>query len=765
MGTPTTQVHIFGIRHHGPGSAYSVLRALEAVAPDIVLVEGPPDAAEALSLAGHPEMQPPVALLLYVPDNPQQSVFYPFAVFSPEWQALQFALTRQLPVRFIDLPLAHQLAMKVAQDTPMEDTELAEDPDSAAMPQDASPAPPSDDPLTQLARLAGYADGESWWEAQVETRKHSIELFAVVQEAMAELRANDTRPPDPLEAPREAWMRQAIRVAQKEGFANIAVVCGAWHAPALAAMPPAARDAALLKGLPKCKVESTWIPWTYQRLAFRSGYGAGIHSPGWYHHVWTTPEETCTIAWAAKTAHLFRQQDLDASSAHIIEVVRLAETLAAMRDLPQPGLQEITEATQAVMCLGDPLPLRFIHDHLAAGEVMGAVPPDTPLPPLARDLQQRQKRLRMPPEAAQKVLDLDLRNATDMARSKLLHTLRLLEIPWGTPATTQGAKGTFHELWQLHWQPEFAVQLMEAGCWGNTIEVAAEARACAQADRAHHLPALAAMLDVAILADLPGAVAHVMQRINTEAAVTSDLAHLMQALPPLVQILRYGNVRQTDTAMIAAVVDGMVARTCVGLPALCSAITDEAAMQVFRNIIGVQHALAVLAAPEQFGLWYEALTVIGSGNGYHGLPAGRACRILLDAGIMEVDAIGVLMSRALSPSVDPAQAAAWLEGFLHGSGMLLITDDRLWQMVDAWVCAVPSDLFTALLPLVRRTVATFPLGERRLLGERIKRGAAHAVPSATGNTAFDPARAARVLPIVAALLGVSCDEGGAQHDG
>jgi hypothetical protein len=112
---------------------------------------------------------------------------------------------------------------------------------------------------------------------------------------MAELRtAVETQYPPDLENPkdrrealREAYMRQTIRQAQKEGFTNIAMICGAWHTPAL--VPPLAvakADAALLKGLPKAKVSATWVPWTYNRLTFQSGYGAGIESPGWYEHLW-----------------------------------------------------------------------------------------------------------------------------------------------------------------------------------------------------------------------------------------------------------------------------------------------------------------------------------------------------------------------------------------------------------------------------------------------------------------------------------------------
>src|SRR5262245_26812064 len=105
---PTT--HIFGIRHHGPGSARSLRRALEALRPDIILVEGPPDAADVLPLLAHPDMRPPIALLLYAADDPRRAVYYPFAAFSPEWQALHYGPTNGVPARFMDLPQAHYLA-------------------------------------------------------------------------------------------------------------------------------------------------------------------------------------------------------------------------------------------------------------------------------------------------------------------------------------------------------------------------------------------------------------------------------------------------------------------------------------------------------------------------------------------------------------------------------------------------------------------------------------------------------------------------------
>ncbi len=109
-------IHILGIRHHGPGSARNVKQFLEQVKPDIVLVEGPPEADGILQWVTDKELIPPVAILCFQPENPQQAVFYPFAEFSPEWQAILYARKNNIPVRFMDLPVAHKFAMDEEND-------------------------------------------------------------------------------------------------------------------------------------------------------------------------------------------------------------------------------------------------------------------------------------------------------------------------------------------------------------------------------------------------------------------------------------------------------------------------------------------------------------------------------------------------------------------------------------------------------------------------------------------------------------------------
>src|SRR5215468_7796600 len=117
------RVHLFGIRHHGPGSAASLVAALDALQPTAVLIEGPPEGDALISYAAAPDMRPPVALLAYAKDDPANAVFFPFAEFSPEWQAMRWSLRQQRPVRFIDWPAAMSLAEKAAHKSAEPDDE------------------------------------------------------------------------------------------------------------------------------------------------------------------------------------------------------------------------------------------------------------------------------------------------------------------------------------------------------------------------------------------------------------------------------------------------------------------------------------------------------------------------------------------------------------------------------------------------------------------------------------------------------------------
>lgn len=741
---------IFGIRHHGPGCARSLRAALEALEPDIVLVEGPPDAQEVVPLLAASGMKPPVALLIYAPEKPAHAVYYPFATFSPEWQTLSYALAHGIPARFMDLPQAFQLGT--------EERETPAPAHQAAIAEEA--AGEQVEPLDLLAQAAGYSDYELWWERQIEQRRDMQGLFEGILEAMSELRADPT-PQNKREAQREAYMRQTIRAALHEGFGRIAVVCGAWHAPVLTeqALQAVQGDDATLSGLQRTRVEATWIPWSSARLSYRSGYGAGVASPGWYEHIWTA-RERASIRWSAQAAQLLRAEGLDASSASVIETVRLAETLAALRGLSCPGLEELHEAIQTVLCHGNAEPMALIRQRLEVGDQLGEVPADTPAVPLQRDLENKQRRLRLKPSTAIEKLDLDLRKEHDRARSRLYHQLRLLNIEWGKPQRGASRQmGTFHEYWQVQWQVEFIVKLIEANIWGNTTEKAASGYARHLAEQAENLPELTEILNRVVLAELPEAIEHLLTCVQTRAAVAADVRQMMDALPPLALVAREGDVRETKSEHLLPVIDSLFERIVIGLPGACASLDDEAAQATVASLNQADYSLEKLNREEQYAQWLRVLSVLAGREGVHGLVRGRCCRILFDKQQLNAEALQAAARLALSSATPVGQAAAWIEGVLHGSGQLLLNQDGLWQALDRWLGELGAESFIELLPLLRRAFAGFSGPERRAMGERVR--LLHTAPDATGaqstGTRIDHQRASEVLPVLAQLLGVQPD--------
>ena len=960
----------YGIRHHGPGSARAVVQELDRRPPEILLVEGPPEADDLVRWVADAGLEPPVALLGYAADDPRRAAFWPFAVFSPEWQAIRWAVEHDVPVRFFDLPFAYRLAEDPADSpggplapeapaqaipagpgaeaspedptatsdaapaarpaaaappqptigtgpTPTIGRGTAQDPDSppaeetgppgaaqaaplAAAPlqpaantdpapaisqgtaqdpgsptptmatgpqgaaqsaspvgaplqpvagtgpapgigqgtaadpgspaaaeetgtQGAAPATPPAaatpqpaagtgsapgiglgaaadpgslaaaedvglrgeqptgsgdagvtpargeagsagggglgleeggggpvrpvDPIGELAAAAGYDDPERWWEDVVEHR--GLPVFEAIAEAMTAIREASAE--DPEDLVREAYMRTVLREVRKS-HDDVAVVCGAWHVPALVRKVAVKDDAALLKGRKKAKVAFTWVPWTYGRLASWSGYGAGVRSPGWYHHLFTAGDEVVP-RWLVDAARVLRAEGVPTSSAHVIEATRLAEALAALRARPLAGLAEVTEAAEAVMCDGEPLRVELISSKLVVGERLGAVPDDMPAVPLAKDLASQQRSLKLKPEALERALDLDLRKETDLRRSRLLHRLRTIAVPWGEPTAGRRGMGTFREEWRLRWQPEFAVRLVEGSMYGTTVAAAATAKVTRAARDARTLAEVTALVETCLLADLTDAYRPVLAALDARAALDADVNHLMAAIPALARTLRYGDVRRTDVVGLSSVTASLLGRVCAGLPSAVGSLSDEAAKELRDRIDGVHGAVGLLDDAELRERWLSTLESVAGRRDLHGLPAGRLARLLLDAARLDAAEVRRRLRLQLTVGTPPAHAAAWIEGFLGGGGLLLVHDDALLGLLDDWLAEIPEDAFDDVLPLLRRTFGAFDAGERRAIGEKVAGQRAGGPPAGADGLGFDERRAALVLPALSALLG------------
>ena len=730
-------VHLFGIRHHGPGSAHSLERALEILQPDCVLIEGPPDADELLPLAGHAGLVPPVALLVYLPDSPQRAVFYPFAEYSPEWRAIRFALARKVPMRFIDLPQSIRMAAEID-----ESSNVASAENSVTI---------REDPLLPIAHAAGYTDAERWWDHLVESRSgNDTEVFTALHELMSAVRAELPAETSSVELRREAHMRRCIRAAKAEGFVRIAVVCGAYHTPGLDPMPVARADDVLLKGLRKAKTSAAWVPWSYERLSYTSGYGAGVESPVWYELLWSK-RSASGAQWLGRAARLLREEDVPISSAHVIEACRLADTLATLRDRPVASLGEYRDAAVAVLGDGNSTLMRLIGRRWYFGNKLGAVPEEFPAAPLARDLAGEQSRLRMPSKLDEKRYELDLRELLDRERSHLLRRLRILGVEWALPAQAVGrSKGTFHEHWLVRWQPEFALTLIEASRYGHTILQAACARVIEDAEGTAGLPELVKKLEDVLFADLPAAIGPLVAAIQSRAALSNDVLQLLDALPPLVEVSRYGNVRGTDVHQVETILAGLIPRILVGLLPASLGIDAEAGRVMWKKLAAANQALGTLNSETFRGDWLAALERLADSQPANAIIRGYASRLLYDAARLHVEDLERLFGLMLSlPSAAP-EAALWIEGLLSGSGSVLIHDDKLRGIIDRWLSAISAEHFVQVLPLLRRSFAQFSAAERRLIGQRLRGSGAMLTSQPTD---FDLAAAGAMLPVLHRIWG------------
>ncbi len=728
-----TDVRLLGIRHHGPGSARSLLRALDELRPTVVLVELPADCETALAWVGHEQLVPPVALLGYVVDRPQRAAFLPFAEFSPEWCAFTWARAHGVPVRAMDLPLATSLAARDAADGELRFAEH-----------------PVGDPLAALAAAAGDPDPERWWDDVVEHRGDGMPAFEAVAEAMSAVRGG-WEAASAGEAQREAYMRQTLRAALAGGHERVAVVCGAWHVPALAQpLPPSAVDTRTLRGLPKVKVGVSWVPWTHRRLAVATGYGAGVRSPGWYAQIFRHPGPAGVSRWFVGAARLLRDRGMSASPDHLIAATRAAGALAALRQRPRPGLAEVLDAADAVMAGSTGLAL--IDRELIVGDAIGSVPDAAPQVPLARDVAAQARKVRLQPTADAHTVELDVRKPNGRARSVLLHRMRALGVSWGVVEEGRGTSGTFRETWALRWEPELTIRVIELSAHGTTVQAAATHRLLERALAATALADLVQILDVALLADLPDVVQPVVASVEAQAAHDPDVVQVIDTLGPLARALRYGDVRGTDASALRRVFDGLVVRVLAGAVMACRSLDDDAAAAMVERLAAVQAALALTDHGARRGEWPAVLTLIAERSDVHGLVQGRATRLLHDGGAWNRALVGNRVSRALSVGTPPAVGASFVEGFVAGSGTVLVHDRELLDVIDGWVSTLAPASFVSTVPLLRRTFGAFEPAERRQLGMLLA-DLAPAAPAGFG-IGVDGERAAAALVTVRQLLGV-----------
>jgi hypothetical protein len=252
--------------------------------------------------------------------------------------------------------------------------------------------------------------------------------------------------------------------------------------------------------------------------------------------------------------------------------------------------------------------------------------------------------------------------------------------------------------------------------WGATIAKAAASRLADGMAMAGTLQALCETTLTALTAQLDDAAHTGVAAIERRTAETSDCGELLASLPPLGEILRYGQARRTDAAQLTALFGRIAFSGALSLPFAARGLDPEAAAALRQALAAADGAIALNQPDESVrDAWREALSTLVEDVQATPLIAGAAARLNYEADVLSPQAAADLLGRMLSPGRPPADAAGFFDGFFEGAGERLIHDHPLRGAVDAWILSFDGETFTAYLPLFRRAFANLDRMQRRRL--------------------------------------------------
>ena len=415
-------MNIFGVRHLSPGASYHLIKYLDEKKPACVLIEGPADATDILIQLASGKVKPPVALLGYTTELPIETVLYPFAEYSPEYQAIRWAVRNKKKVSFIDLPT--EVTLKLGRSKKNPDDEKA-----------GKYYRFHNDIYNSLAGNYEEEEYESYWERHFE---HNLnpgsyrEGLSLQSEEIRNLVIEEEKREIPYDYSynmvREAHMCTEIQRAIADGFApeDIVVIVGAYHVAGIKDLTNALSTDEL-KALPRVPTQITLMPYSYHRLSSRTGYGAGNKAPFYFDLMWQHMLQNSmgrlSATYMSAVARELRSKGNHASSASVIEAVRLADALTSFRSGSGPVLKDLHDAVITCFGSGDLALVAGAINQVDIGTAIGHLPEGVSQTPVQEDMKQELKRLKLTDYKSTVAQELSL----DLRENLKVKSLRLMQ--------------------------------------------------------------------------------------------------------------------------------------------------------------------------------------------------------------------------------------------------------------------------------------------------------------------------------------------------
>lgn len=718
---------LFGIRHLSPGAAWHLVRLLEERQPDLVLVEGPSDLNGLMEPICRSGSVPPIAMMAYSQTAPIRTILYPFAEYSPEYQAILWAHRNQKACRFMDLPSSVFLAFEEKREKERQEPSPSDG-------KEESTGEPRISVYDRLAQLSGEPDEDSWWERRFEHTRSQDAYRQGAAEFGRQLRelSQDSPWSQAENQIREAYMKRMIVEAQKEIPAEkIVAVTGAYHVAGLEACAPMTDQE--LSELPQLPCLNTLMPYSYYRLSSLSGYGAGNKAPAYYEAVW----EELQCGDPMRTAYFYlsgmaeeqRKRGNLASSAEVIEAVRLSGTLAKMRGSDIPTLQDLRDGAVTCMGHGNFSEISVSAAGLEIGTKIGRLPEGVSRTSVQEDFYRLLKDLKLDSyrTSVGKELELDLRENTrvktekaaflDLERSFFLHRLAALGIHFAQKQAVRQDKGTWAERWVLQWTPEAEIEIVESALKGDTVELAAAFSFRERLEETPSISQAASVIADACLCGMAGTVGSATSVLQGLAVDSASLAEIAETAGSLSATVRYGSIRRLDPAPLVPVLQQLFLRACLILPTSCQC--NHAASEAVLKAMGALNEIAVAHEEVSQEAWSQALSEVSNRDDLNTRASGYAAAILLERGQMDSALLSQEMNRRLSKGIPADLGAGWFEGLAKKNRYALIARLSLWEQLSTYIETLDDEEFKRALVFLRRAFSEFSAQERNEIAENL----------------------------------------------
>ncbi|MFN8280083.1 MAG: DUF5682 family protein [Saprospiraceae bacterium] len=732
-----TQIRYFGIRHHGAGSARRLTNALGEFKPDLIAMEIPAESVPLIHQLQSVAHQCPVAFVYYNPDNIRETTYYPLAEYSPEYQAIVYAGEHQIVIHPLDIPAGLKTWHRSLEKS--ETGGLSADQHRMI-----------NDPIAYLARRSGYEDSERWWESYFESWHDALDLFDVIADLMLQLRLQSAGLDDRVTIIREHYMRRELDLCIKKNPQRLAVICGAWHVPALipdsgVPVPPMNIDLLSSK-----KMKTGIIPWTNRRLALNASYTAGIVAPQWSECMFENHSNAVNL-WLTRAARMMREYGFDVNTAELIDTARLATELALLRELPTPGIMELQDACITILGKGDASRISLIMNELLIGQRTGSIEISASTLSLVTEFKNQLKAFRLnkywmenPPE----MLQLDLRKEKHLLISRFLHQSTLLQLLWcEEESVSVQALGNFHENWRFQWEPDCEIRLTEAAIEGSDIQTAILKISERLWTETKDLLALGHWINHGLKADMPELWNLISTRLHDLSVSDNSLIDLAELIRPLVSSISYGNIHQMDVAQLEKILDDIIPHIILEFPSQSALIKSDEAQKLLRCMDLIQSFFYHFSKNDHLDLWISTLNLASTQVNIHPKIRGRIWYLCLEQKWTSRELFVVELNHIFSKSARINDTAEWIEGFLHQSTGFYLFQENALQNMQQWISALEEQEFREVLPVLRRSFGSLQMTERQRILRMITRNTGKKITQQSGRV-LHPERDAIIMKML-----------------